>query len=137
MTMNTANTVTANKFMKSKCTILIVNEMVYLFYIIMTVLSILSWNVRGVISSSLGMNNLLDGHKCDILVSSVLRLSERYSIIWNSLHPMYKLCVTHSIMLYIYIFFNSSLTEIYRGSRGCDRMVVGLPTTYVISAYHH
>jgi hypothetical protein len=96
-----------------KCSILIVNEMVYLFYIIMTVLSILSWNVRGVISSSLCMNNLLDGHKCDILVSSELRLSERCSIIWNCLHPMYKLCVTHSIMPYIYIFFNSSLTEIY------------------------
>jgi len=42
MTMNTANTVTENKFVQSKCSVLMVNKMVYLFYIIMTALLILS-----------------------------------------------------------------------------------------------
>jgi hypothetical protein len=55
MTMDTANTVTTNKFVKSMCSILIVNEMVYVFYIIMTALSILSWNAREIISLSLGI----------------------------------------------------------------------------------
>jgi hypothetical protein len=35
-----------------------------------------------------------------------------------------------------------TLTEVFfkkglRDRRGCDRMVVGFTTTYVISAYHH
>ena len=39
--------------------------------------------------------------------------------------PMYLL------EFYMYISITS------RGSHGCDHMVVGFTTTYVISAYHH
>jgi len=33
--------------------------------------------------------------------------------------------------------FDMYISITSRGSRGCDHMVVGFTTTYVISAYHH
>jgi len=33
--------------------------------------------------------------------------------------------------------FHTALTQLFRGRRGRDRMVVGFPTTRAISVYHH
>ena len=38
---------------------------------------------------------------------------------------------------YKVMIINILFTGILRGSRGSDRMVAGLTTTYAISAYHH
>jgi hypothetical protein len=36
-----------------------------------------------------------------------------------------------------FIFNNANNDNILKGHRGCDRMVVGITTTYATSVYHH
>jgi hypothetical protein len=60
----------------------------------------------------------------------------RTNIIYNNISQIWSLLnvmLLRTIVTLTEVFFKKGL----RDRRGCDRMVVGFTTTYVISAYHH
>ena len=74
--------------------------------------------------------------EAQLCLRTTMMAKVRTNIIYNNISQIWSLLnvmLLRTIVTLTEVFFKKGL----RDRRGCDRMVVGFTTTYVISAYHH